>query len=308
MKNFVLRLFVFSIPFWMSIPIELSVRENTYKAKSEYIDKNKDDIELLILGSSQINKGLNPVDLDLLTAPLSNDGSTLNIDYLLFERYFSELPELKCVIFEISYHSLEDRKGNNWNKNHLFYHYYKVNNYGKKPSLSEHFLVSSNPKLYLMRYFTPLSNLEDSKYNELGFVLNSTSRFGKYDYDIEKIEETSMKEYMNRRHTAINMDNYQSNSKLIDEAIKTCIKNNVKVVLVSPPKHYLYNNQMVAEKLIRRNDFFDKYKDVQDVYILNYEEAYEMKTELFLNEDHLNLEGSKIFTLELNERLKEVSQ
>ena len=159
-----------------------------------------------------------------------------------------------------------------------------------------------------MRYFTPLSKLEDSRYNEVGFVLNSTSRFGKYDYDIDKIEETSLKEYMKGRHRAVNIDNYQYNSELIDKAIKTCIKNKIKVIFVSPPKHYLYNNHMVTEKLKRRNDFFDKYKGNHDVYIFNYEEAYEMETQLFLNEDHLNLEGSKIFTKELNARLKELNQ
>ena len=44
MKNFILRLLAFSIPFCMIIPIELSVRENTYKVKSEYVEKNKNDI------------------------------------------------------------------------------------------------------------------------------------------------------------------------------------------------------------------------------------------------------------------------
>ena len=189
------RLYIFSIliqyeevycqviVFFNSVSYEYpdrNVRQEKYlQVKSDYVRNNKDQIELLILGSSQINKGVNPLGLDYITAPLANDGATLNIDYLLFQKYFSTLPNLKLVIFELSYHSLEDRKGHDWNKNHLFYNFYGVNNYGKAPPLSEHFLLSSNPKLYLMRYFTPLSKQEDSKYNEVGFILNSTSRFGK---------------------------------------------------------------------------------------------------------------------------------
>lgn len=305
MKTFLFKAALFFLPFLAIIPIELSVRNNTYKLKAEYVKTFKDSIEILILGSSQTNKGLNPEDLDFIVAPLANDGSTLNLDYLLFERYFDQLPNLKFVMFELSYHALEDSKPNDWNKNHLFYNYYKINNYGKEPPLSEKFLVTSNPKLYLMRYFTPVSKLEDSKFNDVGFILNSTSRFHKYDYDSVRISESSQQEYMEGRHQKIDLENFKNNVNLMDNAIEKCLNQGVKVILLSPPKHYLYNQNMREEKLERRDKFFDKYKNRNGVYIWNYERLYENRTEWFLNEDHLNPEGAKIFASDLNKRLKE---
>lgn len=306
MKKFIIKIILFSLPFLLAIPVELSVRNNTYKIKADLVKNKRDSIELLILGSSQTNKDLNPKNIDFITAPMANDGSTLNIDYLLFEKYFDQFPNLKYVIFEISYHSLEDIKDESWNKNHLFYNYYGVNNYGKEPLLSEHFLVSSNPKLYLMRYFTPKSKLEDTKFNEFGFVLNSTSRFEKYNFDAEKIRNTSMNEYLKGRHQRENVGYYNRITALIDDAINQCLERNVKVILLSPPKYHLYNEYMNKNKLERRNKFFEKYKNNENVLIWNYEREYEHQTYYFLNEDHLNLKGSKIFTNEINSRLHKI--
>lgn len=306
MQIFLTRLVLFCLPFLLAIPIEISSRNNTFKIKSEYIEKNKDQIEVLILGSSQTNKGLNPAELDFSVAPLANDGSTINLDYLLFERYFEEFPRLKLVVFELSYHGLEDRKKNDWSKNHLFYNFYNVNNYGKKPPLSEKFLISSNPKFYLMRFFSDSNTLEDTQFNEYGFVLNSSSRFEKYDYDVSKIAETSQQEYMAGRHQRVDLNNYSLNTGLLDRAIRRCLDKGMKVILLSPPKYRLYNEAMNREKLERRDRFFSEYQDVEGVYVLNYERVYENDTRLFLNEDHLNSDGVAIFSKELNREFERI--
>lgn len=306
MSKFLIRIFLFLTPFFLGIYIEISIRNNSFKAKSDYIVKNANDIEVLLLGSSQTNKSVNPKFLEFKTAPLANDGNTLNIDYLLFEEYFPKLPNLKVVFFELSYHSLEDLKSNNWNKNHLLLKFYNVNNYGKNPPLSERFLISSSPKEYLKIFFTPQSKLEDNKFNKYGYILNSPSRFKKHKYDPETIKKTSMKEYLKGRHQDENLDYYKINTTLLETAINKCLANNIKIVLLSPPKYYLYNNHLNKIRAERRISFLNKYKNVPNVYIWNFENKYETKTNYFLNEDHLNYEGSKQFTEFLNEKMKKI--
>ena len=111
---------------------------------------------------------------------------------------------------------------------------------------------------------------------------------------------------MEGRHQRENLNYYNKITALLDDAINKCLARNVKVILLSPPKYYLYNDYMNHNKLIRRNDFFNKYKNNKDVFIWNYERKYEFQTKYFLNEDHLNLEGSKMFTNEINNKLHEI--
>ncbi len=304
MSKFILRSILFFLPFLLAFPIEKSVENNSFKIKSDYIEKNKSNIEILLLGSSQNNKAINSEFLDFKIAPLANDGSTINIDFLLFEEYFPKLPNLKIVIFELSYHSLEDLKPNNWNKNHLFLKFYNINNYGKNPPLSEQFLITSNPKEYLKKYFTPNLKLKDNKYNPFGYTLNSPSRFKKYNYNKKLIDKTSMDEYLRYRHQTENIKNYHINTKLLKKAIKICSRNNIKFVFLSPPKYYLYNNHLNKKRANRRNLFLEETLTIKNLYVWNFEHLYENKTEYFLNEDHLNYKGSKQFTTVINQKLK----
>jgi len=149
MKQFLLKTGLFFVPLLILIIwIEVSVRNNTFSAKVECL-KKPDDIEVLILGSSQNWRAINPEYLDFNVAPLANGGSAFNLDHLLFKKYFPKFTNLKAVIFEMSYHTLEDTRNEQWEKNNLFYLYYGINNYEKKPPLKEYFLITSNTNEYI---------------------------------------------------------------------------------------------------------------------------------------------------------------
>ena len=306
MKGFLVKIGLFLFPLLWVIPMEMSVRQNSYQIKSKRAEARQDSVRIMLLGSSMSNKGINPEYVRPEMISLANDGSTLNLDRLLFDRYLETFPNLEMVIFELSYHTLEDRKPNTWNKNHLFLTFYGVNNYGKDPALSEHFLMTSNPREYLKRYLTPEDKKDDSQFNAHGFVLNSESRFAPYDYDSIKIAETSLKEYMGGRHEREQIDVYHDNIRLLNEAIDTCLAKNIKVVLLSPPKHYLYNQRNKSAKVERLQNYLQEVRQREHVYVLNYDQDYQYQTELFLNEDHLNLEGSTEFSKRLSRELNTI--
>ena len=91
---------------------------------------------------------------------------------------------------------------------------------------------------------------------------------------------------------------------MVSKAIESCQKKKIKVILLSPPNYYLYNNQMNENILTRRNSFFDKFRNEPSVFIFNFERLYEDQTSYFLNEDHLNQEGPEVFTKFINQELK----
>lgn len=308
MGKFILRVLIFSIPFLVVIPIEMSIRKNSYLVKKDFVEQHKNEINIMLLGSSQNNKDINPEYIDATMVSLANDGATLNLDTKILDNYINKLPNLEIVIFEVSYHSFETLKGPNWSKNHLFLNYYGINNYEGSIPLSQRFLISSNPKEYLRKFITPKSKLNDNVYNEYGFVLNSESRFKKLNYDPDLIEQSSKDGYMKNRHQAENLEYYSITTSSLLRAIKLCQQKDIKVILLSPPKYYLYNSEMNKNILSRRDDFLSKVKSEPNVFIFNFERLFEMETTYFLNEDHLNQKGSEVFTKYLNEKIGNLSK
>jgi len=301
MKRFLLLSLVFGLPILLvGISVEFYNRNhNTYKAKADYVEKNKDQIELAIFGSSQNWHAINPEYLTIKTAPFAHGGGAMNIDYLVYERFKAELPKLKAIVFEISYQSFERKWNSNWSNNHLFWMYYGINNYDGPVPLSERLLITANPMAYSKKFIQGIRHPERSAYNEFGYMPRNGS-LARIKYDTSKIYSTPS---LKRRHHKTNLNAYQFNSDLLNKIIHDCIAMKIKVILLSPPKFYIYNRHMEAGKLKRRNSILDNYKNIDQVYIWNYERTFEFKNEWFADPDHLNDEGSKQFSKIFNERV-----
>ncbi len=308
MKQFLLKFLLFLVPLIIAFGIvEYNIRNNTFNAKNTYIEANKDSIEVLVLGSSQNWRAINPRYLSYKTAPLAHGESAMNIDFLLFDKYINELPKLKVVIFELGYHNLEEKRDGNWNKNNLYKIFYNVNNYDKRQPLKDYFLLSSNFKEYIRIFFTAQAERRNGIFNEYGFIEDeSNSRFKQLHFDTALIRKTSMNEYLSGRHQYESEVWYQENLIKLNAAIKKCRERNIKIVLLSPPKYYLYNQYMKLNKVKRRENALKKFAGQKDIYILNYEREYEYQADMFKNEDHMSLYGAEQFTVKLDSILKTI--
>lgn len=301
MRKFIIRIVVFILPIILFVGfVELSNRKNnTFYAKNKYIAQHSDSIEVLILGSSQTWRSINPEFLSLPIAPLAHGGSSFNIDYLLFKKFISELPNLKVVILETSYHSFEEYRNKSWNKNHLLYIFYGINNYQDKVPLKERFLVTANPKQYIKRLWTSSIFPEFGEFNKYGFITSANSSF----------EETRYaSSFLKNRHSKENLNYYKKNVRFLKEIAVICQEKDIDVVLFSPPKYYTYNENNGLKKLERRNFILNDYINKQGFHIWNFEKMYQYDKNMFINEDHLNVSGAKILTVELDFKLKRIIQ
>jgi len=305
MKQFLLKTGLFFAPLLiLTIWIEVSVRNNTFRAKVECL-KNPEEIEVLILGSSQNWRAINPEYLDFKVAPLAHGVSSLDIDYLLFKKNFPLFKNLKAVIFEMSYHTLEDTRNAQWEKNNLFYIFYGINNYEKKPPLKDYLLITSNTNEYI-ELFLSKRNKNFNDFNDWGFLNTvENSSFENLNYDSTEIANNSYK-YLQHRHTKENIKNFIDNKEKLLEMIAECKKHNVKVILLSPPKYYLYNQNNNITKLTRRNELIQEVTKDTVVKFWNYETFFQYDYYVFANEDHINIYGAFIFTNLLNVKLKKI--
>lgn len=278
--------------------IEFINRINSpFHAKSQYITKNKNAIEVMILGSSQTWRAINPEHLTIKTAPLAHGGSSFNINYLLFKKYVTQFPKLKAILLETSYHTFEDYLDKSWDENYFYNIYYGINNYGGKVPFTNNWMITANFRESVKKAFVAPWYRNKFRYNQFGYNTSFNLTLHKHHYS---------REVLKKRHSEENPENYRKNAFLLDKFVAICKEKHIEIIFFSAPKYYTYNKNYKKEKLERRNFLLNKYENTKGVHFWNYEEKYEKNKFLFYDEDHLNTFGSKKLTQELNTRFLEL--
>ena len=77
-----------------------------YEEKKHYIEENSNNIELMVLGTSQITCSVNPDYLSIPSINMANGSQSFEYDYYLLDHYIDQLKNLQYVILELSYQSL----------------------------------------------------------------------------------------------------------------------------------------------------------------------------------------------------------
>ena len=109
MKRFIIKILIFTLlSLIISIVIEFVVRSahNPYKYKLSLIEKQKEDVQLLILGSSTADNGINPSFFDKKALNMAMGGQGIMIDAFLVNRYLHQMPNLEAIILPIDYGTL----------------------------------------------------------------------------------------------------------------------------------------------------------------------------------------------------------
>lgn len=106
---FLRRLALFLLPlFVLFFFIEFRMRgiENGYAAKRDRLEKSLDSIELLILGNSHTEQGIDPAFFSLKAFNAASSSQSYFYDRAITLRYLERLTRLKAVIIPVDYFSL----------------------------------------------------------------------------------------------------------------------------------------------------------------------------------------------------------
>ena len=112
MKGFITELIKFLIPCLLLMVIfELMLRiiPNDYRNKSAFLDENSDSIEVLILGNSHSENGLNPEYLTKCSFNAAFPAQSLDYDYEILKKYEHKWSNLEYIILPISYGSFFEK-------------------------------------------------------------------------------------------------------------------------------------------------------------------------------------------------------
>lgn len=303
MRKFIISTISFSIPIIIILLIiEILLRTNNnsyYFLKKKALVKQIDSYELLILGSSAENSGINPAFISLKGINLAFVGGTsIDVFNLLVLKYVDKMPKLKKILIPISIFTLfatEERDEMKFRKILLNRYFGLFNDIS---SLSLQKLMVLN--LGLKRSINTIFNMES----------NHVDKYG-YDHLYGNLPACLSDNYGKKtviRHIGQNVEClkgevFKNNLKILVETIKYLKKRNIKIYLVTAPAHESYYKN-INEKLLKT--IYKEINNLTAIYKIkyfNYLKDNRFIVSDFYNCDHLNVIGAEKFSIILNDEV-----
>jgi hypothetical protein len=308
MKRFVIKTIYISLPILgVAILMELLLRNtpNDYLFKKQYLDKHSSEIETLILGSSHSFYGFNPEYFSSNTFNASHISQSLNYDFEILKKYQDQFKNLKTIILPISYFTLFGKLeagSESWRvKNYIIY--YDLNSSKSLIDYSEVLSNRINVNIKRIALYYVLGNSTISC-TDLGWGTNHNS---KNAIDLAETGKTASK-----RHTMedINSDKYQQifqeNIFILESIIQWSNKNNVKVLLLTPPAFETYRQNLNQEQLkITINTTSEICSRYENCIYENLLSDINFVALDFFDADHLSEIGAKKLSELINEKISE---
>jgi len=278
-----------------------------YTNISTQLEKEQSNIEILILGSSQIKNAINPEWLDQPAISLTSGNQHHDTDFKLLKGVLSRLNSLETVVLEISYNHFElPHNGSRFWKNSIYYNYYNVNAFERTAYFKDRLIYLSNPSFFSERLTeTYIHNVQNTGFNSFGFdTLNYEGRFKKLQYNEAAIAKTNF-----RINEEENKALFAQNAALLQEMLLFLKEQNLRVVICQTPMYRSYLPRRNSNILHRRDSLIAAIKGQSPgIIFLNKEEdtlTYNVKD--YWNQSHLNPRGAAKFTAQLNHLLSKVN-
>ena len=320
MKNFLKKISLFIlIPVVLTFIFDLWLHNmNTiYKEKYTQALLAKDSIEVLILGNSHANYGVDPAGFDSYAFNLANVNQSLYFDKQITLSILDQLPNLKYVFISLDYHSLyfsDQGLRNVWA-------YYGN---GVKYKNEDYFLADLSPFLfgYTPKFATSL--LKKSIINKIKYRKETFLDFDVEDgVDISKPMKKGFIYFDGVNENIFNENFYQARARLfnnvvenpeemneilvdLEDFIKVLKSYDITPILFTTPTYQVYNQFLISEKVKENTAIFQNLCDKYDIVYLDYMDLDEFDKSDFSSCDHLNHQGALKFGKILNDYLVQI--
>jgi len=320
MNKFIFKILIFlSIPIIIIIlPLDIFLRNQNSLYKEKYLGalKQKDSIQVIILGNSHANYGVDPKAFELFTYNLANVSQSLYFDKRITLSLLPYLKKIKYVLISIDYHSFYFSSQPNRDK----WSYYGN---GIKYKNSNYLLANISPTLFGYTPKVSISLLKKRILNNLKYGNNII------DFDVENgvnLKDLIVKGFISfegHNESLFTTKIYEERIKVFNNGILTSkekdevladlisfidilLVNNVTPILFTSPTYKEYNKYHV-KSILKENT-----KDIDDIskkYKLKYWDFMNsnmFERDDFYNADHLNKTGAYKFGRILNDSINKI--
>ncbi len=305
MKKLLFKILIFISPVLIGIIIMelgLSSIDNGYSFKKRNFEKNIRSIQVLNLGTSHADYGIDPDYFSLKGFNFANVGQPLYYDNKILQKYIDKMDSLKLVILPISNFAFGYDMSENQEYWRMYFYkrYYDIDNEGGRGfnlrTISYFALYGQKESLKCLLKGFKVNFAEGYKTNGCLVEKNDTT-----SYNLKAISEAKGKERAVFVDAGIKTRNYSKNIEYLKSMIEMLRKRNIKVVIITTPVYKTY-----YDNINRKN-----YQDMQD-NIRSITQEYGIKYYNYINDsrfsimdfrdnDHLNPSGAAKFSKILND-------
>ena len=309
MNKFLYRTFLFSlIPIIIILSLDIFARNQNSLDKEKYEGalKNKDFIEIIILGNSHAHTGVDPRGFDLFAYNLANVAQSLYFDKRITLSLLPHLKKLKYVFISIDYHSLYSSSQGIRDIWSYYAHGVKYNKYKE----SKYLMADISPTLFGYTPKVVLSFLKKKIVNRIkygkdvidfdvgtGVNIKDSVVNGFISFEGHKKSAFTTERYKKRIH-AFNEGIQTSNEKDevledLNDFLEILIKNDITPILFTSPTYEEYNKYL-EESVVKNNEKeINKLCEKYNIKYLNFMNSDLFEKNDFYNADHLNKQGAK---------------
>ena len=316
MSDFLKKVAVFlTIPLILVLISDVYLRNKSslYKEKYRGALETANELEILILGNSHANYGVDPAAFDNYAYNLANVNQSIYFDKRLAEKLLPRLKNLKFVLINVSYHSFSfSSQGARdiWSfyghgikykdKNYileqlsptLFAYPLKVILSYLKRDVINHLIYNGNGVNFPVQKGVSIKDSIQNGY--IGFEGRNRSRFLKNKYKERAVIFNS--KVRNSRNTIDVIDD-------LDSFIERLIAQGITPVLFTTPTYSEYNIYLNSELLKETKGKIKQKAKKFDIPYWDFMNLDSFKIENFYDMDHLNKEGAYKFSQILNDSI-----
>jgi hypothetical protein len=301
LKRLIIKSVLLLFPFISIVGlIEYRLRQvpNEYSSTKAALDTKVGEVEILITGTSHAQNGVAPQFLALPAFNLSYGSQSLHYDTQLVLKYVDSTPNLKLVIFTISYHSLEYRLINSIERWRAGF-YKQVYDIPGEDS-DEGFKLTNYSYIAL---YTPKEAFRQASGGFLGAAAAETT--GGETSAITGTQSQVSEDFGRRRvqlhETQMRRADLVHNVAALERACTLLKAKGVSVVFITVPTHRTYYDQINRESYQRMQETIKQITEKYQVPYFNYLRDERFTEKDFINSDHLNERGAEKFSRILNE-------
>jgi len=283
--------------------------------------KNKAETEILIFGSSHALYGINPQYFSRPAYNFAYSAEDLFHSYLKLKKYAGSMPALKAVILSVDYFSFGyfEKKSqfrniaygyNKYLPDYLSFRYY-LEIFSPFFRCRSWFTDSFKSR-YIKKEKTAVSEtIELSQDPLVNDNLRKDTLMGSgYYFTLKNNREIINDKKAREQIKAFAVDNYSEENVSLNEALlkkflKLCRKNNIKVLLITTPYFQTYYDNFPPEKSALMHETIRRNLDENNgIYYRDYSRSEIFKIGDFMDNDHLNARGARLFSIILNTAVK----
>ncbi|MCW9036409.1 hypothetical protein [Altibacter sp.] len=298
-RSFVKYLLLFFLPVMVGYAVMECLTlglPSGYKKHGDILKQKASQLQVLVLGSSQIKDAVNAAQLEPLTLNVASGDQHHNSDFKLLKALVPKLPNLQTVVLEVSYSHFElPHNGPNFWKNTVYLKYYDVNCFERATYFKDRLIYLSFPAFYSEKIYDHyIVQSDPAGYNSSGFdTLNYAGVFKKLNYDDSKIESRRFK-----INTEPDLAVFKNNTDYFLEMLDYLKAQNLQVVICHVPMYKSYLPVRHPEILHRRDSMMQVVSDrYSNVMVLDKEtDTLQFSATHYWNQSHLNPNGAATFT------------